>query len=756
MRPRGLRSLGDWRPNHFRHLGTRLAVHFSALFVVILVMILSAVYVAVTRNAERIVQEELAASGTVFERIWSMRSNELENGASLLARDYGFRAAVATHDEATILSALGNLKNRLGISAAFVISPDGEILASDGAAPDAGVIEAIMAQDDASGGFIMGQTPYQGVSAPILTPALSGWVVFAVRLDTREMGQLEQLSAILLQPLVLIRGGNGRWRAGGADLATPAERAAVAKFLQGRAQSTVSEDQNVTRIGDAVTVIKPLKSMTGDQVALLLRYPLARAFAPYKPLLAVIIGLGAVGLALIALGSWALARNVTRPVLALRDAAQRLERGDDAEVEAVGVDEIAALQASFNSMSRGIREREHALEAARENAETANRAKSEFLANMSHEIRTPLNGILGMTQVMLRDAETAGQRDRLQVIRQSGEDLLNVLNGILDLSKIEAGKLEIDNHAFDLEAMARGACEPFAAVAAEKGLSFAVDVPAWAQGAWWGDGHRIRQVLANLCSNAVKFTSSGGVAVRVVRSPRGVGFEVQDAGIGIPAARLAEVFDKFSQVDGSTTRRYGGTGLGLTICRELVEKMGGQIRVESEEGVGSTFIFDLPLQPAAGLAPEEAAAPATIRAAERTLRMLAAEDNATNQLILSSLLEPFGVDLTLVENGRQAVEAVAVSGFDLILMDIQMPEMNGVEATGVIRRAEREAGRPATPILALSANVMAHQIEEYLAAGMSGVVAKPIQAAALFGAIEAALGAIAEELGGAQGAAAAG
>jgi len=733
-----------WSPQKFRRLGTRLTVLYSALFVVILFTILCAVYAAVTRNAEQIVREELASSGTVFERIWAMRSDELQNGAGLLSRDFGFRSAVATHDAATIQSALGNLKNRLGIDAAFVIGVDGQLMASDGATPDRALIEEIMARDSATGGFMMGGTPYQGVSAPILSPALNGWVVFAVRLDAHEMESLEKLSAIPLQPLVLIRGPKGAWRAGGADLATPEERAIVAQFLDRRAYPGIAGGQGVIRIGDAVAVVKPLKSMTGDQVALLLRYPLTRALAPYQTLLWVILALGAAGLAVIAAGSWALARNVTRPILDLQDAAHRLERGDDAMVEAVGEDEIAALQASFNSMARGIREREQALELSRAKAEAANRAKSEFLANMSHEIRTPLNGILGMTQVMARDVERADQRERLQVIRRSGEELLNILNDILDISKIEAGRFEIDEHPFDLAEVVNGACGPFATVAAEKGLAFVIDLPETGAGARWGDGHRLRQVLINLCSNAVKFTAEGSVSVRVACDADIVRIVVRDTGIGIPADRLAEVFDKFSQVDGSTTRRYGGTGLGLTICRELVELMGGTIRVESREGEGSAFAFDLPLRV---LSEPLAVAPAPAAAAAgggQLLRILAAEDNPTNQLILSALLEPFGVDLTVVGDGRLAVEAATVGGYDLILMDIQMPELNGVEAVRAIRQLEAGAGHAPVPILALSANVMPNQVAEYMTVGMNGVVAKPIQAETLVAAIEQALEAAAQ------------
>ncbi len=377
---------------------------------------------------------------------------------------------------------------------------------------------------------------------------------------------------------------------------------------------------------------------------------------------------------------------------------------------------------------------------ARDQADAASIAKSQFLANMSHEIRTPLNGILGMAQVMAREDLSRAQEDRLNVIRDSGQTLLAVLNDVLDISKIEAGRMEIDNHEFDLAEAMDAACAAFSSLAAQKDVDLRVTIDPEAQGVWWGDGVRLRQVIANLVSNAVKFTADGDVVVEVAPCAFGLKFTVKDSGIGIPAERLADLFQKFSQVDASTTRRFGGTGLGLAISRELVELMGGRMGVTSEAGQGSTFTFDLPLEKRGERRVPSRAAEATPSASDGPIaRILAAEDNATNQLILKSLLEPMGVDLTVVANGREAVDAFRVGGFDLILMDVQMPEMNGVEAALAIRALEREGALPEIPILALSANVMSHQVAEYLAAGMTGFVPKPIEAGKPFSAIDEAL-----------------
>jgi signal transduction histidine kinase len=373
---------------------------------------------------------------------------------------------------------------------------------------------------------------------------------------------------------------------------------------------------------------------------------------------------------------------------------------------------------------------------ARDQAQDASRAKSEFLANMSHEIRTPLNGVLGMAQVMSRHPLDAEQGKRLEVIREQGELLLHILNAVLDLSKIESGKLELERHPFDLAQEVRAACEAFANQARLKDLDFQVAIDDAAKGWWMGDDLRLRQVVNNLASNAVKFTSHGHVRVEIRLVEAGLRFEVRDTGIGVPAEKLDSLFEKFTQADGSTTRRFGGTGLGLAISRELVELMGGTLEASSAPGVGSTFSFTLPLERcAAAPAHQVPLDDSAVAEGGAGIRILAAEDNPTNQLILRALLEPLHVDLTLVENGVAAIEAFQMARFDLVLMDAQMPEMNGPEAAAEIRRIEAAEGRHRTPILALTANVMNHQLAAYMEAGMDGHVAKPIDAGKLFEAI---------------------
>ncbi len=380
------------------------------------------------------------------------------------------------------------------------------------------------------------------------------------------------------------------------------------------------------------------------------------------------------------------------------------------------------------------------LKAAHNRAEAASAAKSTFLATMSHEIRTPLNGVLGMAQAMAADGLPDHQRARLGVIRQSGESLLAILNDVLDLSKIEAGKLEVEEVAFDLADVTRGAHATFSALAHMKGIGFSLDVGP-AAGRYLGDAVRLRQILNNLISNALKFTEAGEIRVSARYAAGILSIAVSDSGIGISPDNLDKLFTKFDQLDSSTTRRFGGTGLGLAICHELAVLMNGVIRVESEPGRGSCFTLELPLQRLGDgqAAPTEAAAEAPDAV---SLRVLAAEDNSVNQLVLKTLLQQMGVEPVVVDNGQRAVDAWETGDWDVVLMDVQMPVMDGLTATARIRAREAATGRPRTRIIALSANAMDHQVREYLAAGMDGHVAKPIEAAALYNALRTASGAV--------------
>lgn len=384
---------------------------------------------------------------------------------------------------------------------------------------------------------------------------------------------------------------------------------------------------------------------------------------------------------------------------------------------------------------RSLIERERA-------AAAANQAKSEFLATMSHEIRTPLNGVLAMAQAMTADALTKVQRERLNIIRRSGEDLLAILNDVLDLSKIETGVLELEMSTFDIEHLARGAVATFAHQTSKKGVGFGFVIDPAARGRYHGDPARIRQLIYNLTSNAVKFTEAGEINVVVGVCGAGLEFSISDTGTGIAPEQLDKLFRKFVQVDGSATRRHGGTGLGLAIARQLAQLMGGDIRVQSGLGQGSTFTVTLPDVCRVDMAEPVASAPGPVADAAQgvsRIRVLVADDNKVNQLVLKTLLAQAGIEPTIVENGARAVDAWELQNWDLILMDVQMPEMDGPSATRAIRAREAQTGRVRTPILAVTANAMVHQIADYTAAGMDGLVPKPIEIARLFAAIEEAL-----------------
>jgi signal transduction histidine kinase/AmiR/NasT family two-component response regulator len=505
-----------------------------------------------------------------------------------------------------------------------------------------------------------------------------------------------------------------------------------------------------------VGVVAPVV-LDGRRVGELHVYSAPKPIGALLPRYLALVGallVAAVGLSLL-LGRW-FAGRLTEPVnrlsQAMREVAdsgdfsQRVERTDDDELGRLN-DAFNDLVAKLHVKDRDLRQTMVELVAARDAADAANSQKSQFLANMSHEIRTPLNGLLAMTQVMALDDLGPVQHDRLEVIRASGQALLAILNDVLDVSKIEAGKLELEIGDFDVEAVAGGVYAGFVAVAEKKGLALALEVADDARDLRAGDAQRLRQILSNLVANALKFTHRGEVRIRVRGEGRdggeGLRLAVSDTGIGIAPEIRPLLFQKFSQADSSTTRKFGGTGLGLAICQELCALMGGRIWLESEAGAGSTFHVALPL----ARVKARAAAPTPAQAADADadeappaeaplLKVLAAEDNPTNQLVLKTIMGIFGVDLTLVGNGREAVEAWGAGTFDLILMDIQMPEMDGLAATRAIRAAEAEAARPRIPIIALSAHAMTHQVREYLEAGIDLHVPKPIELPRLQAALE--------------------
>ncbi|HEX3553706.1 MAG TPA: ATP-binding protein [Thermoanaerobaculia bacterium] len=392
-----------------------------------------------------------------------------------------------------------------------------------------------------------------------------------------------------------------------------------------------------------------------------------------------------------------------------------------------------------------VRERTAALQQAREGALAASRAKSEFLANMSHEIRTPMSGVIGMTSLLLDTPLTATQKDYVETIRASGEALLVLINDILDLSKMESGKVEIERAPFDLAAVIAESLEMVAPLAARQGLALRHTVAPGTPQALVGDLARTRQVLVNLVGNAVKFTPRGEVRVSLSSQPLDGGrcevlFAVADTGIGIPGEELDRLFVDFHQLDGSLTRKHGGTGLGLAISRRLTKLMGGEIWAESTPGQGSTFYFTLvgeaatcpPRRPAVapGLPPPRPHPP---------LRILLAEDHPVNQQVLLGLLEHLGYRADVAANGLEVLAALARQPYDVILMDVQMPEMDGLEATRRIRRqAIGGAGGRRPRILAMTAHAMSGDRERCLEVGMDGYLSKPVQVADLAAALAAA------------------
>ena len=684
-------------------------------------------------------------------------------------------------------ASLVNLLEALEVTRVCILNPDGSVasrlpgLADDldpAVPPDPARFKALRAlADDMPDEPVLSKLYHDEANRPVfyLVKALPEGKLGVGIVSTRYLVSLQQAITFGEQGHAVITDGSGQviadplkeWVAASKDISNVPVVAAMMRGETGVGQFYSPTSNGMMIAGYAVVPETGWGVMVPQPVSEL------RHRADLVNQLAVVIALAAFVAA--ALISYLVAVWLTRPVRQIAATAETVMTGND-EVSAPDFgswapSELRSLGRAFNTMLADLRRKAAETLQALRQAETSNRAKTQFLANMSHELRTPLNGVVGMLELLRLSGASTTQQNYIDQASRSAQSLLRMVGDVLDLSEMEVGRIGLKPEAFRLDALIARLREQYGEPAAAKGLSMAVALPEALQIGVIGDQQRIAQMLGNLLSNAIKFTASGGIALRVsaveeTASTIQIRFEVGDTGIGIAPEMQKKIFEAFTQGDGSTTRRYGGSGVGLAIVKELCQRMNGEFGVQSMIGVGSTFWLMLPFEkaavelatevpapippsrPAVTPPPPPRAVPVTpgpprtltaagrdfqelLRASGRaSVRILLVEDNPANLRVTQALLETLGCDVRTAVNGMHAVASYRDGEYDLVLMDCQMPEMVGYQATRAIRHFESMLGR-FTPIVALTAHAMDGSRDECLAAGMNDQLSKPLTLAAL-------------------------
>lgn len=733
------------------------------LFALIFVLTLVSVYTSARQLVEEQIQGRLHVGKGIFNNKLALLKRKLESNAATIADDWALRKAIGQGvDKKSLLSIIINHSQRVSADAAILLDPDGKILASTINLNDSSLeqLNSLLSSDATPTKAKLCLLDMQWffiAAAPVEAPIQVGWLLIARRLDTSFLAAISTLTGL---EIGVISSGEHT-----TDLSTQPQASIIGNQLN--LDELTSNDSNApdvrivsTQSQEYIVLPHPVKNIAGINLVVLLYDSLSKAMAPFMRFWLSLIPVFVIGVIVALVGAFSIAKGVTKPIEKLLEAVRLISRGRYANtIDLSYSGEIGNLAKEFDTMQHAVMAREQkiiqqakALEETNEIrlqgelakkekqvAEAATKAKNQFLANMSHEIRTPLSAIVGFSEILQDPTIDQDERDNAaKTIHRSSHHLLNITNDILDVSKIEAGKIVLEMMPASLfEILAE--LEMFSKITAKaKKLKFELCYEFPLPETFKTDPTRLKQILFNLSDNAIKFTKHGKVTIKVSLDTtlNWLIFSIIDSGIGMTPSQLEKLFTTFEQADSATTRKFGGTGLGLFISKELAEMLGGSIEVESKPGEGSQFHVRLPIEAEANtniiknedqLKNLQARTGGLVPIPSLWGRVLYAEDNIDSQRLIAYLLRNTGVEFDVVSNGLEAVERGRNHQYDVILMDMQMPEMDGLEAC----RSLRDAGFT-NPIIMLTANIDHASIASYEQAGATGYLGKPINTGKLY------------------------